>query len=292
MADGKKLYASVPMELARDPELSPAATRVALYVWSHSADFDQSAADVAKTLQMSRATVSRALADLQRRGWFIREIVTRPGREKPTGERWHLQMTNTRFTPEFVASLGVALPDLTRPENGRVRSESGRYQSKNMAAANADLSTEWTGANDDDLSINVAGTEDDLSINVAGTCPENGQPTCPQNGQHSSTSSSARKECTTTVVQQGLPHFGDEVSRPDGLTASGDDSQDSVSHVGEWSGSERLSTKELVDGGFDDVASGEYVAGLWPDEPPDEYFDNEEAARYESVDDFEAKEPW
>lgn len=230
MAGGGKLYASVPMELARDPELSPAATRVALYVWSHNADFDQSAADVAKTLQMSRATVSRALADLQRRGWFIREIVTRPGRDKPTGEKWHLQMTNTRFTPEFVARIGVELPPTEAP-TGRVRSgESGRYQSKNVAAANGDLSTEWTGANEDDLSINVAGPSDDLSINVAGTCPANGQPTCPQNGQHSSTSSSARKECTTTVVQQDLPHSG--MSRPDGLTASGDDSQDSVSHVG------------------------------------------------------------
>lgn len=106
MPSGKKLYASVPMELARDKELSPSTSRVALYIWSHGEDWDQSAKDVAENLGMDRGAVARALVDLQVHGWLIREIVTRPGKEKPAGEKWHLQMSNTRFTPEFIAEIG------------------------------------------------------------------------------------------------------------------------------------------------------------------------------------------
>ena len=117
-ADGRKLYASVPMELARDEKLSPAASRVALYVWSHSSDWDQSAADVAKNLGMSRGTVGRALADLQKNGWLIREILRSPGKAKPAGERWHLQMSNTKFTQEEIANLGGPGSSETLLQNG------------------------------------------------------------------------------------------------------------------------------------------------------------------------------
>ena len=120
-------------------------------------------------------------------------------------------------------------------------------------------------------------------------------------GSQGSARTSPSKELSRGFDPKGSkPHQEDAwkpvpelVSRSDGLTATGNSFSGSVSHVGSGLRSERPSTEEWADCGPGSAASGEYVAGLWPDEPPDEYFDNEEAARYELVsDDFEAKEPW
>lgn len=105
--DGKKIYASVPMGLARDEELHWHAKAVALYVWSHTADWNQSAADIAKSMKMDRATVGNALRRLQERGWLVREkLPSRPGKTKSAGEIWHLQLSNSPFTQEQIAQWG------------------------------------------------------------------------------------------------------------------------------------------------------------------------------------------
>ncbi|MCV7348274.1 helix-turn-helix domain-containing protein [Mycolicibacterium rhodesiae] len=103
--DGKKLYASLPVELARDQGLTANAARVALFVWSHKESYTQSAALVAKALGMHRDTVANALANLQDRGWLVREQVWRPGKAKPSSEVWHLQMSNTPFTDDAKRTL-------------------------------------------------------------------------------------------------------------------------------------------------------------------------------------------
>jgi len=242
------------MELARDRELSPATGRVALYIWSHNADWDQSAKDVAENLGMDRGAVARALLDLQVHGWLIREILTRPGRAKPVGEKWHLQMSNTRFTPQEIAALGGADSPGT-------------------------------------LRVKPAPPIETLLVQPAPPCCSIQHPPavkCRTIEVHLA----VHEVHAATEVQQGVL-----VKPVDVASGSADADRNGVavdaSHVGSGSSSERLSTGELVGGGLDDVASGEYVAGLWPDEPSDEYFDNEEAARYELVsDDFEAKEPW
>lgn len=73
-ADGTRLYASVPMSLARDGRLSAAARSIAMYVWSHDVRFGQSRNDVAEKLGMSVNTVGKALGALQGHGWLVREI--------------------------------------------------------------------------------------------------------------------------------------------------------------------------------------------------------------------------
>lgn len=101
----KTLFAGIPMGLARDGQLSAAARSVALYIWSHDEKWSQSAAEVAEALQMSRNTVAGALASLEAHGWLVREIHRAAGKQKPTGEVWHLQLSNTPFTPAEAEAL-------------------------------------------------------------------------------------------------------------------------------------------------------------------------------------------
>ncbi|WP_336879788.1 helix-turn-helix domain-containing protein [Rhodococcus globerulus] len=105
---GGQLYASVPMELARDGKLSYLARSVAMYIWSHDEKWQQSASAVAKALGMDRGTVGKALAELEENGWFVREvhkIVGEKGKPRTAWERWHVQMTNRRFTTEEIREL-------------------------------------------------------------------------------------------------------------------------------------------------------------------------------------------
>jgi hypothetical protein len=108
---GKRdLYSAVPMGIARNGELSTATRSVALYVWSHSADWQQSAANIAEELGLGRNTVAAALTELQEHRWMVREVHHKIG---PKGkavwdwERWHLQVSNHPFTVEQVAALSV-----------------------------------------------------------------------------------------------------------------------------------------------------------------------------------------
>lgn len=108
---GGQLYASVPMELARDGKLSYLARSVAMYVWSHDEKWQQSASAVAAALGMDRGTVGKALAELEEHGWFVREvhkIVGPSGKPRTAWERWHVQMTNRRFTPEKIRRLSTS----------------------------------------------------------------------------------------------------------------------------------------------------------------------------------------
>uniref|UniRef100_A0AB39U1H6 Helix-turn-helix DNA binding domain protein n=1 Tax=Mycolicibacterium phage Alyssa1 TaxID=3240801 RepID=A0AB39U1H6_9CAUD len=105
---GGHLYAGIPMELARDGKLSYLARSVAMYVWSHDEKWQQSASSVADALSMDRGSVGKALAELQERGWLVREIhqtVGPSGKPRTAWERWHLQMTNRPFSSEEVSEL-------------------------------------------------------------------------------------------------------------------------------------------------------------------------------------------
>lgn len=104
------MYAGIPMELARDGKLSFLARSVAMYVWSHDEKWQQSASAVAADLGMDRGTVGKALAELQEHGWMVREIhqtVGPSGKPRTAWERWHLQMTNQRFTSEEIQELSI-----------------------------------------------------------------------------------------------------------------------------------------------------------------------------------------
>uniref|UniRef100_A0AB39U2V2 Helix-turn-helix DNA binding domain protein n=1 Tax=Mycolicibacterium phage Maddie1 TaxID=3240809 RepID=A0AB39U2V2_9CAUD len=110
---GGRLFASVPMALARDTELSAPARSVAMFVWSHDEKYQQSARDVADAFGMSRNTVAKALTDLQERGWFVRERIT------ANSEVWHLQMTNRPFTADEVSKLSRVAQELSHlPSTG------------------------------------------------------------------------------------------------------------------------------------------------------------------------------
>src|SRR4051794_37570453 len=105
---GGKLYAGIPIELARDGKLSYLARSVAMYVWSHDERWQQSASAVADALGMDRGTVGKALAELQDHGWMAREvhrIVGPSGKPRTAWERWHLQMSNRPFTPDQIREL-------------------------------------------------------------------------------------------------------------------------------------------------------------------------------------------
>lgn len=104
-AQGGRLYASVPMALARGERLTHAARSVALYVWSHDEKHQQSAAAVAEALGTTRKTVRDGLSSLQEHGWLVRQPHIRPGNKRQSFEVWHLQMTNTPFSPELVRRL-------------------------------------------------------------------------------------------------------------------------------------------------------------------------------------------
>lgn len=111
--EGGTLYAGIPMELARDGKLSFLARSVAMYIWSHDEKWRQSASAVAGDLGMKRDTVSKALAELQESGWLVREVhqtVGPSGKPRVAWERWHLQMTNRRFTEEQIRELSA--PDV------------------------------------------------------------------------------------------------------------------------------------------------------------------------------------
>lgn len=106
--NGGQLYAGIPMELARDGKLSYLARSVALYIWSHDEKWQQSAKAVADALGMDRGTVGKALAELQERGWMFREIhqtIGPTGKPRTVWERWHVQMTNRRFTADEIREL-------------------------------------------------------------------------------------------------------------------------------------------------------------------------------------------
>ncbi|UZG58229.1 GntR family transcriptional regulator [Rhodococcus opacus] len=103
-AEHGTLYASAPMELARDARLSPMARSVAFYVWSHSNGFQISAVAIADALGVSRKPVGAALDNLQEHGWLVRQPYARPGK-KQSWERWHLRLSNIPFTPEQIEEL-------------------------------------------------------------------------------------------------------------------------------------------------------------------------------------------
>lgn len=108
--NGGKLYAGIPTELARDGKLSYLARSVAMFVWSHDETWTQSAKAVAEVLEMDRGSVAKALAELQDRGWLVREIhqkVGPKGKPRTTREVWHLQMTNRRFTSDQIRELSA-----------------------------------------------------------------------------------------------------------------------------------------------------------------------------------------
>ena len=116
--DGGQLYAAIPMELARDSKLSVYARAVVVYVWSHDEKWQQSASSVADALGMDRGTVSKALTELQERGWLVREIhqsVGPSGKARTAWECWHLQMTNRRFTSEEILVLSTPSDVLLPP---------------------------------------------------------------------------------------------------------------------------------------------------------------------------------
>lgn len=99
------------MELARDGKLSFLARSVALFIWSHDEKWGQSASAVAAALDMDRGSVGKALTELQEHGWLVREIhqTTGPsGKPRTAWERWHLQMTNRRFTADEIHRFSSA----------------------------------------------------------------------------------------------------------------------------------------------------------------------------------------
>jgi hypothetical protein len=76
---------------------------VALEIWSHAEGRHQSTYSVAEALGINRRTAASAIAELQEHGWLLREIHTKigpSGRARTAWERWHLQMSNTPFTPD------------------------------------------------------------------------------------------------------------------------------------------------------------------------------------------------
>jgi hypothetical protein len=119
--EGGKLYAGIPTALARDGELSAYARSVALYVWSHTEDWHQSTVSVAEAIGTNRKQVSNARAELQERGWLVREVHYRPpgpsGKPRIAWECWHLQMSNIPFSPEEIVLLsGARLDEPCCPE--------------------------------------------------------------------------------------------------------------------------------------------------------------------------------
>jgi predicted DNA-binding transcriptional regulator len=90
---GRGLYSAVPKELARDGSLSAAARSVALYVWSHDQKWQQSRNDIAEALRISVHTATKALRELEERGWMVRNAVERT---------WYLQISNTPFTDDEI----------------------------------------------------------------------------------------------------------------------------------------------------------------------------------------------
>ncbi|MGQ4596455.1 helix-turn-helix domain-containing protein [Nocardia sp. R6R-6] len=99
--DRGNLYTSLPHALARDARLTATARSVALYIWSHVTGWQTSAEAVAEDLGTTAKTVRAALANLQDHGWIVRQPYARP-RRKPFRETWHLQLSNTPFTPEEI----------------------------------------------------------------------------------------------------------------------------------------------------------------------------------------------
>lgn len=107
---GGFLYAGIPMELARDGKLSYLARSVAMYVWSHTEKWQQSASAVAEALGMDRGSVAKGLAELQEHRWMVREVhqtVGPSGKPRTVREIWHLQMSNRRFSNERVRELSA-----------------------------------------------------------------------------------------------------------------------------------------------------------------------------------------
>jgi hypothetical protein len=113
---GGTLYASVPMALARDGKLSQAARSVAMLIWSHDQKWNQSANLIAQELGMSRNTVAAALADLEKHRWLVREVYIEPGKTRPKWEQWHIQLSNTPFSPAEVQKLSTS--SCSKPEHG------------------------------------------------------------------------------------------------------------------------------------------------------------------------------
>lgn len=115
---GGKLYAGIPMELAREGKLSYLARSVAMYVWSHDEKWQQSASAVADALGMDRGSVGKALAELQEHGWLVREvhrIVGPSGKARTAWECWHLQMTNRPFNLDEIRELSEPSDVRTTP---------------------------------------------------------------------------------------------------------------------------------------------------------------------------------
>jgi hypothetical protein len=137
-----QLNAALPMGLVRDRELSATAKAVAVEIWSHTEGRHQSASSVAEALSVNRKTVYSALAELERRGWLVRQSHYAEGKTKPAWERWHRQMTNTPFTKEQTLSLKRTG---TCPSDGQVRvpeTDTIEVQGRSAREVHSDLSSE------------------------------------------------------------------------------------------------------------------------------------------------------
>jgi hypothetical protein len=71
-------YTIVPNELARDPDLSPAARSIALYLWSHDDGFKMGTTSISTALGMRKPTVVKAMQELIDQGWLTRKECTGP----------------------------------------------------------------------------------------------------------------------------------------------------------------------------------------------------------------------
>ncbi|WP_156751652.1 helix-turn-helix domain-containing protein [Mycobacterium sp. 1245111.1] len=106
----EQLNAAIPMGLVRDDKLSAMAKATALEVWSHAEGRHQSTVSVAEALGINRRTATNAIAELQERGWLMREVHYGPPKDgkvptKPAWERWHLRMTNAPWTADEMETL-------------------------------------------------------------------------------------------------------------------------------------------------------------------------------------------
>lgn len=91
-------FVMIPNELARDPELSNHAYRIAIEMRSHAQDFEVSAAAIAKAHGWGRARVKQALDELAASGWLaVRRCVNAAGNR--VFDEYHLNVAR-RFTPE------------------------------------------------------------------------------------------------------------------------------------------------------------------------------------------------
>lgn len=102
-------YVALPTNLACDTRLSYSAIAVAVYVWSFGPDDEISVPAIVSYRKSnggtcSRATVERALKELEGAGWLVRQPCGKSGR-RPFRWVWHIQRGNNPFMPEQIQEL-------------------------------------------------------------------------------------------------------------------------------------------------------------------------------------------